>query len=98
MNGHPNTAPTLQFLGGAGTVTGSKYLVRTAAAAVLVDCGLFQGLRELRERLQREVGTTHRLEHLSMGMSQDFEVAIEEGATLVRIGSALFEGLPGAAP
>jgi metallo-beta-lactamase family protein len=50
VNGHPNTAPTLQFLGGAGTVTGSKYLVRTAAAAVLVDCGLFQGLRELRER------------------------------------------------
>jgi uncharacterized pyridoxal phosphate-containing UPF0001 family protein len=33
------------------------------------------------------------LRHLSMGMTHDFEVAIEEAATLVRIGSALFEGL-----
>lgn len=42
---------TLTFLGGAGTVTGSKYLVRTAAGAqVLVDCGLFQGRKELRLR------------------------------------------------
>ncbi len=32
--------------------------------------------------------------HLSMGMSQDYAVAVEEGATLVRVGSALFEGLP----
>ena len=43
-------APTLQFHGGAGTVTGSKYLVRTDATSLLVDCGLFQGMRELRER------------------------------------------------
>jgi uncharacterized pyridoxal phosphate-containing UPF0001 family protein len=34
-----------------------------------------------------------RLAELSMGMSGDFEVAVEEGATLVRVGSALFEGL-----
>jgi len=33
------------------------------------------------------------LRELSMGMSGDFEVAIEEGATMVRIGSALFEGI-----
>jgi metallo-beta-lactamase family protein len=50
MTGRSAAAPTLQFLGGAGTVTGSKYLVRTDEAAVLIDCGLFQGLRELRER------------------------------------------------
>jgi metallo-beta-lactamase family protein len=43
-----NTA--LTFLGGAGTVTGSKYLVRTPRASVLVDCGLFQGLGDLRRR------------------------------------------------
>lgn len=43
-------AHTLQFLGGAGTVTGSRFLVRTPAARVLVDAGLFQGTRELRER------------------------------------------------
>lgn len=43
-------SPTLQFLGGAGTVTGSKHLIRAGAASVLVDCGLFQGPRELRQR------------------------------------------------
>ena len=40
--------PTLTFLGAARTVTGSKYVLRTARAVTLVDCGLFQGLRELR--------------------------------------------------
>jgi len=54
----------------------------------------FAELRRLRERLQAEVGDAHQLEHLSMGMSNDFEVAIEEGATLIRVGSALFEGVP----
>src|SRR5262245_45817947 len=53
----------------------------------------FRRLRELREELQSRSGSTTRLEHLSMGMTGDFEVAIEEGATLVRIGSALWEGL-----
>ncbi len=53
----------------------------------------FAGLRALRDRLQKEVGDAHRLGHLSMGMSNDFEVAVEEGATLVRIGTALFEGV-----
>ena len=41
---------TLSFWGGVGTVTGSKYLIETGRARVLVDCGLFQGLKELRER------------------------------------------------
>ena len=40
----------IQFLGGAGTVTGSKYLVTTPASRVLLDCGLFQGLKQLRLR------------------------------------------------
>ena len=40
----------LRFLGGAGTVTGSKTLVEGAAGDLLVDCGLFQGERELRRR------------------------------------------------
>jgi metallo-beta-lactamase family protein len=40
----------LSFWGGVGTVTGSKYLVEHDGSRVLVDCGLFQGLRELRER------------------------------------------------
>ncbi len=41
---------TLTFLGGAGTVTGSKTMLETAQGRVLVDCGLFQGLKELRLR------------------------------------------------
>ena len=41
---------SLSFWGGVGTVTGSKYLVETERAKVLVDCGMFQGLKELRER------------------------------------------------
>ncbi len=40
----------LTFLGGAGTVTGSKYLLRIGTHQLLVDCGLFQGLKRLRER------------------------------------------------
>jgi len=40
----------IQFLGAADTVTGSKYLVTSNAARVLVDCGLFQGLKTLRLR------------------------------------------------
>lgn len=39
---------TLDFLGGAGTVTGSRHLLRCGGRAVLVDCGLFQGLKQLR--------------------------------------------------
>jgi pyridoxal phosphate enzyme (YggS family) len=53
----------------------------------------FRALRELRDELRSRSGSTTCLEHLSMGMTGDFEVAIEEGATLVRIGSALWEGL-----
>jgi metallo-beta-lactamase family protein len=45
---------TLSFWGGAGTVTGSKYLIETDRARVLVDCGMFQGLKELRERNWQE--------------------------------------------
>ena len=48
----------------------------------------FVALRELRDALQRETGVP--LPCLSMGMSEDFEVAVEEGATHVRVGSAIF--------
>lgn len=43
----------LTFLGGVGTVTGSKFMVETDHARVMVDCGLFQGLAELRRRNRR---------------------------------------------
>jgi metallo-beta-lactamase family protein len=42
--------PTLQFLGATGTVTGSKFLIEHDGFKMLVDCGLFQGLKELRLR------------------------------------------------
>ena len=41
---------TITFLGAAGTVTGSKYLVEAGGKRLLIDCGLFQGPRELRQR------------------------------------------------
>ena len=48
----------------------------------------FAKLRELKEKLEEKYRI--KLPHLSMGMSDDFDVAIEEGATIVRVGSAIF--------
>jgi uncharacterized pyridoxal phosphate-containing UPF0001 family protein len=50
----------------------------------------FARLRELRDRWQQEFNVA--LPELSMGMSHDLEIAIAEGATWVRVGSALFGG------
>jgi uncharacterized pyridoxal phosphate-containing UPF0001 family protein len=54
----------------------------------------FARLREFRDRLAGTVGGADRLRDLSMGMSGDYEEAILEGATLVRLGSAVVAGLP----
>jgi hypothetical protein len=51
---------------------------------------MFRMLRLLRDEIARTPQANTDLHHLSMGMSGDFEVAIEEGATLVRIGTAIF--------
>lgn len=53
----------------------------------------FAALRMLRDQLRFAWAGRFALDDLSMGMSGDFEAAVEEGATLVRVGSALFEGL-----
>jgi pyridoxal phosphate enzyme (YggS family) len=52
----------------------------------------FACLRELRDAAERALGV--RLPQLSMGMSDDFEIAVEEGSTLVRVGRALFGARP----
>jgi uncharacterized pyridoxal phosphate-containing UPF0001 family protein len=64
----------------------------TADEAVLR--ATFQGARRLFDRCRSEV-PGFQAEHLSMGMSNDFEIAIEEGSTMVRLGTVLFgERLP----
>jgi len=52
----------------------------------------FKALRDMRDRLVARGVDASLLQELSMGMSHDFEVAIEEGATLVRVGTAIFGG------
>ena len=54
---------------------------------------VFQRLRTLRDRLRDISSPGPALDELSMGMSRDFEVAIEEGATIIRVGRTLYEGL-----
>jgi len=51
---------------------------------------IFQELNALKKQLDKKTFTNVELKCLSMGMSQDYEIAIEEGANIVRIGSALF--------
>jgi len=54
----------------------------------------FKALRDVRDRLLGRGVDASSLKELSMGMSQDFEVAVEEGATLVRVGTAIFGSRP----
>ncbi|SMC26896.1 hypothetical protein SAMN02746041_02801 [Desulfacinum hydrothermale DSM 13146] len=54
----------------------------------------FSGLRRLLQMLRDRASDPDRLTELSMGMSHDFEVAVEEGATMVRVGTALFGARP----
>ena len=53
----------------------------------------FAELRKIRDRLQAKAGDAFDLSELSMGMSGDFEAAIKEGSTMVRVGSLLFKGI-----
>jgi uncharacterized pyridoxal phosphate-containing UPF0001 family protein len=52
----------------------------------------FRQLRDLRNEISSKTGLP--LKELSMGMSHDFEIAIEEGATMVRVGTAIFGPRP----
>lgn len=62
--------------------------MHTSDQALIRQC--FARLRELRDRLRKDGAAGHSIEALSMGMTADFEIAIEEGATIVRIGQAIF--------
>jgi uncharacterized pyridoxal phosphate-containing UPF0001 family protein len=55
----------------------------------------FRALRDVRERLLARGVDAATLSELSMGMSHDFEIAVEEGATMVRVGTAIFGVRPG---
>ena len=57
---------------------------------------VFAGLRELRDRMEAQFGVS--LPRLSMGMSGDYAVAVEEGATWVRLGTVLFGARPKVKP
>ena len=52
----------------------------------------FRQLRELKDEVNRQSALGYEISALSMGMTDDFEVAIEEGSTMVRLGRAIFEG------
>lgn len=83
----------------AGFVEGIRPLERIRVAGLMTMAPyeaepeatrpVFRGLRELRDELNRSRLLGYDVPHLSMGMSNDFEVAIEEGATWIRLGSVL---------
>jgi pyridoxal phosphate enzyme (YggS family) len=89
-------AQLAQFLKVVGQIAGLPHLTIQGlmTMAPLVEAPekarpTFQSLAALRERLQVELPQIS-WRHLSMGMTDDFEVAVEEGATIVRVGRAIF--------
>ncbi len=77
------TVPSLKHIKPVGLMTMAPYTDDPEKMR-----GLFSTLRKTLEKMNREFALT--MKELSMGMSSDFEVAIEEGATMVRIGTAIF--------
>lgn len=77
-----NSCPNLLLSGLMGMASFEENIERTRPQ--------FRTLRELRNEIQERHAELTGFTELSMGMSNDFEIAIEEGATIIRIGSALF--------
>jgi pyridoxal phosphate enzyme (YggS family) len=92
----PEAVPALGSRVGALTGVSVRGLMTMAAHAKDSERArpAFAKLRGLRDALRAETGLP--LNDLSMGMSNDYTIGVEEGATLVRIGTTLFEGLEGA--
>ena len=64
--------------------------VMTMASFTATEAQLHRTFAEAREAREALVGAGHPAEELSMGMSNDYEIAVEEGATMVRLGTTLF--------
>ena len=80
------------ILSGLKQVRVSGLMTMAALQAPEACRSTFVALRQLRDKLAKPLAGSHSIVHLSMGMSNDFEIAIEEGATLIRLGTVLFEG------
>jgi pyridoxal phosphate enzyme (YggS family) len=97
--GPDGVAPLITALAGCphlrlrGLMTMAPYDLHPEAARPY-----FVRLRGLLDHLRATAAAGPECVHLSMGMSQDYGVAVEEGATFVRVGSALFAGLPSTDP
>eukprot|EP01041_Mallomonas_annulata_P027672 gene27673-49338_t len=70
------------------------YADQATAGGIVVDDKALGLLRTLRNQLRQSAPASIGLDELSMGMSGDFEIAIEEGATVVRVGQAIFGARP----
>jgi PLP dependent protein len=81
----------LQHADGYGKVSFAGLMTMPPLATAPEDARpYFSGLRELAERLRRDWAPRHDFSVLSMGTTQDFEIAVEEGATVLRLGSVLY--------
>ena len=88
------TARAVELVADVATVPGIRVRGLMTIAPLDADERLlrqvFGGLRDLAEEIRSARIAGVAMEHLSMGMSGDFEIAVEEGATMVRVGSAIF--------
>jgi len=90
----PSNAPeALDALAGEPSIRVRGLMTIAPAGGASIARRSFEALRELRDRLRTRLSGGG-LEELSMGMTSDFEQAIEEGATIVRVGTAIFGPRP----
>jgi PLP dependent protein len=82
------------FLGAVAPLSGVRFRGLMTMPPAVADPELarpwFEALRDVRDRLAPEWAGRHEFTHLSMGTSQDFAVAAQEGATIVRVGGVLY--------
>ncbi len=90
-------AEVIPFIKQISHLEGIRILGLMTMAPIVDDPELcrpvFRGLKRLSDNITAEGIKNVEMKYLSMGMTQDFEVAIEEGATLIRIGTAIFKGI-----